>query len=120
MQFINRKKASTSDSISPKISKISSEVSTDALQYLFNDTLKTGNFTENLKLADTTPVFKKKNPLHEVNHRPISILPSISKVFEKLMQKQISDYVSNSLSSYLCGYRKGFGSQQALLSLIEN
>ena len=82
--------------------------------------LKTGNFTENLKLADTTPVFKKKNPLHEVNHRPISILPSISKVFEKLMQKQISGYVSNSLSSYLCGYRKGFGSQQALLSLIEN
>ena len=120
MQLINRKKASTSDSISPKISKISSEVSADVLQNLFNDMLKTGNFTENLKLADTTPVFKKKNPLHEVNHRPISILPSISKVFEKLMQKQISRYVSNSLSSYLCGYRKGFGSQQALLSLIEN
>ena len=36
------------------------------------------------------------------------------------MQKQISGYISNYLSPYLCGYRKGFSSQQALLSLIEN
>ena len=36
------------------------------------------------------------------------------------MQKQISGYISNYLFPYLCGYRKGFRSQQALLSLIEN
>ena len=36
------------------------------------------------------------------------------------MQKQISDYISNCLSRYLCGYRKGFSSQQALLSFNEN
>ena len=83
--------------------------------------LKTGNFPENLKLADITPVFKKKNPLHKgINYRPDSVLPSISKVFEKLIQKQISGYISNYLSPYLCGYRKGFSSQQALPSLIEN
>ena len=100
--------------------KISSEVSADTLHNLFNDMLKTGNFPDNLKLADITPVFKKKNPLHKVNYRPVSVLPSISKVFEKLMQKQISGYINNYLSPYLCGYRKGFSSQQALMSLIEN
>ena len=63
---------------------------------------------------------KKKNSLHKVNYRPVSVLPSISKVFEKLMQKQISGYISNYLSPYLCGYRTGFNSQQVLLSLIEN
>ena len=36
------------------------------------------------------------------------------------MQKQISGYIINYLSPYLCGYRKGFSSQQALMSLIEN
>ena len=36
------------------------------------------------------------------------------------MQKQISGYMSNYLSPCLRGYRKGFNSQQALLSLIEN
>ena len=35
------------------------------------------------------------------------------------MQKQINDYISNFLSPYLCGYRKGFSTQLALLSLIE-
>ena len=119
VQLINPKKATTSDSIPPKILKISLEVSADALQSLFNYMLKTGNFPNKLKLSDINPVSKKKNPLHNVNYRPVGVLPSISKVFEKLMQKQISGYINNYLSPYLCGYRKSFSSQQALLSLIE-
>ena len=99
--------------------KISLEVLADALQSLFNDILKTGNFSENLKLADITLVFNKKNLLHKVNYGPVNVLPSISKVFEKLMRKQVSGDISNYLSPYLCGYRKGFSSQQALLSVIE-
>ena len=50
VQLINPKKATTSDSIPHKILEISSDVSADALQSLFNDMLKTGNFPENLKL----------------------------------------------------------------------
>ena len=85
VKLISPKKASSSDRIPPKISKISSDVSADALHSLFNDILKTGSFPENLKLANITLVFKKKNPLHKVNYRPVSVLPSISKIFEKLM-----------------------------------
>ena len=59
VQLINPKKANTGDSIPRKILKISSEVSADTLQSLFNDMLKTGNFPENLKLADKTPVLKR-------------------------------------------------------------
>ena len=104
VQLINPKKATTSDSIPPKILKINPEVSADALQSLFNDTSKTGNFPENLKLADITPVFKKKkNPLHKADFRLVIVLPGISKVFEKLMQKQIIGYIRNYLSPYLCG-----------------
>ena len=36
------------------------------------------------------------------------------------MKKQIIDYISNCLSPYLCGYRNGVSSQQALLSLIDD
>ena len=113
------KKATISDSIPLKILKISSEVSADALQNLFN-MLKTGNISDNLKLVDVTPVLKWKNPLHKVNYRLVSLLPSISKVFEKLMQKQRSGYISNYLSPYLYRYRKGFSSQSALLPLTKN
>ena len=82
--------------------------------------LKTGNIPDNLKVADITPVFKKKNPLHKVNYRPASVLPSISKVFEKQIQKQISGYISNYHSRSFCEYRKGLSSKHALLSLIED
>ena len=49
------------------------------------DMLKTGNFPENLKLTDITPAFEKKNPLQKADYRQVSVLSSISKVFETLM-----------------------------------
>ena len=82
--------------------------------------LSTGNFPDNMKLADITPVLKKKDPLRKENYRAVSILSAISKIFERLMQKQVVGYMVHFLSPYLCGYRKKFNTQQALLALIEN
>ena len=48
-----------------------------------------------MELADITPVFKKKDPLKKENYRPVSILSAISKIFERLMQKQIEGYMEN-------------------------
>ena len=59
------------------------------------------------------------DPNYSKNYRPVSLLPVVSKVFEKIMHDQISQYINNFLTPYLCGYRKGFSTQQALLSLIE-
>ena len=59
-------------------------------------------------LADATLVFKKKDPLKKTNYRPASVLPPVSKLFERLMQKQTN---KKSLSPYLCEYRKGFSTQ---------
>ena len=77
------------------------------------------NFPENLKLADATPIFEKKDETFFENYRPVSILPTVSKIFERIMQKQITDYIGKFISPFLCGYRKGFSTQYALLSLIE-
>ena len=72
-----------------------------------------------MKLADITPVFKKKDPMNKTNYHPVSVLPIVSKVFENIMQKQMNGFISNYLSPHLCGYRKGYKMQQALLALIE-
>ena len=72
-----------------------------------------------MKLADLTPIYKKLENILPVNYRPISVLPSISKIFEKLMQRQINVFIEKHLSPYLCGYRKGYNCQYALLSMIE-
>ena len=54
------------------------------------------------------------------NYRPVSVLYTLSKVFEKIMQKQVMSYVNTFLppAPYLRGYRKGFSTQYALLSLL--
>ena len=64
-----------------------------------------------MKVADITPVFKKEDPLSESLTKPVGVLSDISKIFEKLMQKQIVRYVENFWSPYLCGYRKRFNIQ---------
>ena len=72
------------------------------------------NFPENLKLVDATPIFEKKDETFVENYRPVSILPTVSKIFERIMQKQITDYIGKFLSPFLCGYGKGFSTQYAL------
>ena len=71
-----------------------------------------------MKLADITPVFKKKDPLDKTNYRPVSVIPTVSKLFEKIMQKQVNGFISNCSLRHLCCYRKGYNTQQALLALI--
>ena len=72
-----------------------------------------------LKYADITPIYKKLESVFVKNYRPVSILPMVSKIFERLMEKQIKPYVEKFLSPYLCGYRKGYNAQYALTAMIE-
>ena len=96
-----------------------SETSAKIIHKIFSEIVETGDYPDNLKLADKTPVFKKKEPLNKINYRAVGVLLSISKLFEKLMQDQLVIYMENYLSPHLCGYRKGYSSQQALISVIE-
>ena len=68
---IDLKKTTTKNTILPKILKVSCNTSAENLQNLFNECLITGNLPNNLKLADITPIFKKKDPLNEENYRPV-------------------------------------------------
>ena len=76
------------------------------------------NFPPKLKLANITPVYKKEDSTKVKNQRPVSVLPTVSKIFERLMQKQISEYINQFQSPFLCGYRKGLSTQTALVWLI--
>ena len=76
-------------------------------------------FASQLKLADITPLHKKLETINKENYRPVSLLPVVSKLFERIMQTQITAYIEKFLSPYLCGYRKGFNTQYALLAMIE-
>ena len=53
------------------------------------------------------------------NYQPDSVPLTVSKVFERLMHIQVKNYVDSFFTHFLCGYRKGYNTQTALLSLIE-
>ena len=97
-----------------------SDISAKFLNSVWNsEVFKDLKFASGLKLADIGPVFQNNDSALVKNYRPVSLLPIISKVFERIMLNQITAYMDEYLSPHLCGYRKGFSTQTALSSLIE-
>ena len=86
---------------------------------IINDTFETRKFPDALKLAEVIPVYKKKDVLNQENYRPISLLSYMSKIFEKIIYKQISDHIEPYLSNLLTGFRKNHYTQNSLLKMIE-
>ena len=81
--------------------------------------LKKGIFPDDLKLADVSPIFKKEDSFKKENYRPVSILPHMSKVFERILYTQIDTFMTTKFSPYLCGFRKNHNVQYSLLKMIE-
>ena len=80
------------DNISTKLLKQLSPIVSPFITVIINQSLCTGIFPDKLKIAKVLPLFKKGNIHLFDNYRPISLLPSISKVFEKIVYKQVYDY----------------------------
>jgi hypothetical protein len=116
---LNPKKATTHKNIPPKILKSNSDLCTEPLAQIFNDCIENSTFPDELKCADITSLPKNGPTNTRTNFRPISVLPTVSKLFERIMDKQIVAYITPFLSSLLCGFRKGYSAQHALVRLIE-
>lgn len=72
-----------------------------------------------MKLGDVTPAYKDGGKSNKENYRPICTLPPLSKVFERILCDQINPFMHEKLSTHLCGFRKGYKIQYALLKLLE-
>ena len=78
------------------------------------------HITDFLKCAQVTTLHKKNDPMNKSNFRPDSILTSISKLYEKVISEQLSQYFEDIFNKYLCAFRKGQGCQTTLLRLLED
>ena len=110
----------TSGNISIKALKIAVRESASVLMNCFNNSIHSGSFPNDFKLAEVIPVHKKNETTDKSNYRPISILPSVSKIFEKLIYKQLHQFIESKFSKFLCGFRKGYSTQHSLINLILN
>ena len=116
---LNCKKGIPSNSIPIKLIKNHKDILAKPIHSFINSDIENDTFPETLKLPDVCPIFKKGDATSVKNYRPVSVLPAVSKIYERVIQKQILNHIDTHLSKYLCGYRKGYSAQHALVSLIE-
>ena len=111
-------KSPGTDNISTRIVKESGNIIKSHLTQLFNHHIEEGTYPSELKTARCVPIYKGGNsdPYKPINYRPISILGSINKVFEKCLHSQISKYLEDNelLPNFQYGYRKAHNTQQAI------
>ena len=68
-----------------KVLQIVSQNLATPLTSIINASINQSRFPQDLKLADVSPVYKKNDNLNKDNYRPVSILPSVSKIYESLI-----------------------------------
>ena len=110
---LNTNKAGIKSDIPSKLLKDTSDISSQHLNNIWNrEIIENKVFSRNVKKADICPMFKTDDRTLAKNYRPVSLLPNVPKVFERILQTQL-------LSPVLCGYRKGYNTQRALITLRE-
>jgi hypothetical protein len=122
---ISRLRSDTStgfDQIPVKFIKLVSTDLIGPLTYIINTCIDSSLFPRTWKTARVSPIPKINNPTCEKDYRPISILPALSKIFERLVNNQIVTYIDEQglLASGISGYRSGYSTTTVLLRIRDD
>ncbi len=113
----NLNKAPGLDKIPIKLIKLAGDAIYDSLLHIFNLVLSTGIFPDDLKLAKIIPIHKEGDKAECGNYRPISVIPIVAKILEKIIYDQLSSYIND--NDIICkqqfGFRPNHSTETALL-----
>ena len=109
------------DGISSKMIKIIKAALIEPITLIINQMLTTGIFPDKLKIAKIIPLHKKDEETLFTNYRPISLLPALSKIFEKVIFKQIYKFFQekNLLYNAQYGFRTEHSTELAALEMVD-
>lgn len=118
---LNNNKSTGIDNIGPRILKSCIDIITVPLTSVINNSIANGIFPDQLKIAHVLPLFKKGEKDDLNNYRPISILPTLSKIFEKHIATQIHKFLKKTsiIHTSQSGFRQYHSCQTALINLTE-
>ena len=118
LEKLETKKSTGLDNLPSKMLKIAAGVLAPSLAVLFNQSISSGIVPTEWKLARVTPIFKKGKRQDVNNYRPISIIPAVAKVFERIIYDQLFKYLSD--NDLLVNCQSGFRTlHSTLTSLLE-
>ena len=109
------------DNISARLLKCGARVICPSITKLLNLSIRTGNFPEIWKCSKVAALFKAGDRTNASNYRPISILPTMSKILEKVVHSQFYDFLNsnNLISSKQFGFRPKLSTTSALTSFAD-
>ena len=110
------------DELPPFVAKTCMDGYIEPITHLVNESLKSGIFPSELKLARVVPIFKSGDPSLLTNYRPISVLSFFSKILKKIVYNIVFDFLCENeiLYDYQFGFRSKHSTQQALITLVNN
>ena len=114
-------KATGADGLSARLLKIAAPAIAPSLTRVINTCISRGIFPTVWKEAKVTPLHKAESKSDRNNYRPISVLPVLSKIFERHLHNSLSEFLrSNNLLYYRqSGFRKNFSTETALISMVD-
>jgi len=121
LSSLNTAKSTGCDNISARFVKEGAVVLCTPLSYIINLSLTKAIVPSDFKMARVVPLFKKGSRSCEGNYRPVSILPVISKIFEKVVYKQFYKYLSDNdvIYKFQSGFRSSFSTDTALTYMCD-
>ena len=119
IERLDQTKAFPIESIPAKVLKENSDLLFPYLISTCNSCISESYFPNELKAGDISSLNKKDDTFKKKNYRPITVLSSVSKIFERLIYEQVIPFTECSLSPLLCDFRKGYNTQHALLRFLE-
>ncbi len=118
MQHSNPKIATGYDQIPPRILKECAKQLAVPITHLYNESIRQSKFPTDHKAAEVGPHHKNDSRSKE-NYRPVCILTSLSNIFEKIMDNQLSELKTRVFSDVLSAFRPGYSTQYVLMNLVE-
>lgn len=118
---LDSNKATGIDELGPKIIKHCGDYITPAIANIINTSIRNGIFPDAFKNARVIPIFKSGDKEDPGNYRPISILPTLSKIFERHIGNQLLAFFekNNVVYNKQSGFRKFHSCSTALTHLID-
>ena len=104
------------DNISSYFMKLALPFIENSLAVLFNTSIETSQFPDSWKVAGVTPIFKDGDKTEKSNYRPISVLPVISRLFEKLVFEQLYNFMEE--NGHFTSDQSGFLRQRSTLTCL--
>ena len=116
LEEINPSKAAGIDKIGGRFLKDGATALAHPIKNLCNLSINLSKFPNECKIALLKPLFNKGSKLEAKNYRPISLLPLVSKIFEKVVHNQTQSYLdkNNILYRFQSGFRQGYSTDTAL------